>query len=306
MHAISRMFYTGWQLLRLIAVVASSIATILSSMLPLFLANKLSLDHFFLALIFFSVGALFVHGILTHLMNDYVDDLSGTDTHSPAILSGGSRVIQKGLMRPEVVWLLGKWLAIILLIVAGIFAVIGTYELTILIVVGVWGATSYSLPALRLSYYPFLGEWLSLFPAMFFLGIAAPWIILESIPPWAIQNSLINALFCMGWVMVHHIPDLEADKRAVPMKRTSAVWATEKFGLKYAPFPAFLYIFIAGICLGWVSIDRPMAALYAGLLIIVALILIGRMDPMNLKQVTNYEKILLLLAVCIAMILGTF
>lgn len=303
---ISNAFHTGWQLLRLIAVVSSSIATILSSMLPLFLDGISTTTYLVFMLSFFSISAILVHGVLTHLFNDYSDYLSGTDAHSPAILSGGSRIIQKGLIKPQNVWKLGKWLAFILLIIGGLLAIIGRYELTILIVIGVWGAVSYSLPSIRLSYFPFLGEWLSLFPAMFFLGLAAPWIIIESIPIWAIQNAMINALICMGWVMVHHIPDLEADRQAVPMKQTSVVWFANRFGIKHARFPAFLYILMAGLCLIWVSLDRTLAAILCAILIFFSLLLILKMNPNNLEQVTNYEKILLLIAIMIAVFLGIF
>src|SRR5690625_4688610 len=299
-------FHAGWNLLRLVAVVSSSIATILSGLLPLFLKSSFSSGYLFFILIFLSLSAILVHGVLTHFFNDYTDFLSGTDAYSPAILSGGSRVIQKGLIRPHVVWQLGKWIAIILLAIGVLLAVVGRYELTILIIIGVWSAASYSLPPIRLSYFPFLGEWLSLFPAMFFLGLAAPWIMTESIPLWAVQNSLINALICMGWVMVHHVPDLEADRQAIPIKRTNVVWFTEKFGINYARFPAFLYIGIASLCLIWVSFERPWASIIAVLMTVIALILILKMDPKNLMQVTNYEKTLLLLAVMVALILGVF
>lgn len=303
---ISRSFYTGWKLLRFIAVASSSIATILSSMLPIFSNTDASVKYLLFMLVFLSMGAVLVHGVLTHLFNDYTDFKSGTDAHSPAILSGGSRVIQKGLMRPHIMWKLGKWLALTLLAIGGLLAVMKQYKLTILLVVGVWGAASYSLPSIRLSYMPFLGEWLSLFPAMFFLGIAGPWIMLDTIPIWAVQNAIINALICMSWVMVHHIPDIEADRQAIPVKRTTVVWFAEKLDITYVRFPAFLYMFLASLCMIWVSIDRPFAALLSLIMAIIALILIFKTDPKNLQQVTSNEKIMLLLAVITALVLGIF
>src|SRR5699024_7017878 len=107
-----------WTLLRVIAVFSSSIAAIFSSLLPLYLSTSLSAEHFILMFIFLGAAALTFQGILTHLFNDYTDYLSGTDQHSPAILSGGSRVIQKGLIRPHRMWQIGKWLAIGLLVIA--------------------------------------------------------------------------------------------------------------------------------------------------------------------------------------------
>src|SRR5690625_450625 len=138
-------------------------------------------------IIFLSVGALMIHGLLTHLFNDYTDFKTGTDAHSPAILSGGSRVIQKGLISPKTILKLGIWISVGLLSIAIFMLLINRYELTILILMGLWGATSYSLPPFLLSYRPFLGEWLSLFPSIFFIGLAGPWLILDTVPLWAIQ-----------------------------------------------------------------------------------------------------------------------
>src|SRR5699024_12217218 len=95
------------------------------------------------------------------------------------------------------VWWSGIILTIILLVFAGLMAIMGQAKVTFLIIVGVWSAISYSLSPLRLSYRPFWGEWLSLFPAMFFLGIADTWLILDTIPMLAIQNALINAIIYM-------------------------------------------------------------------------------------------------------------
>lgn len=299
-------FRISWMLLRFIAVISSSIVVILSSLLPLFLHTSFSTAYLIGMLIFLSVAAIMVHGLLTHLFNDYADFLSGTDDHSPAILSGGSRVIQRGLMRPETVKETGKWIAIVLIVIAFMMLFVGRYKLTILILIGIWAAASYSLPPIQLSYRPFLGEWLSLFPAVLFIGLAGPWIIMENIPLWAIQNAIINALVCMAWVMVHHIPDLDADRMAAPMKRTSVVWAVDTFGLKMARFPAFLYLFMAGLVATWLLQERPWAG---GLLLVflsIGLALVLKINPKNHQQVTQIEKVLLLLAIIIAITLGIF
>src|SRR5690625_5009133 len=103
------MLHGGWMLLRLLAVISSSIVTILSSLLPLFLYSSLSNHYVSSMCMFLSRGAITIHGMLTHLLNDYVYDLPGTDARSPARLSGGSRVIQKGVIRPQAVWKIGKW-----------------------------------------------------------------------------------------------------------------------------------------------------------------------------------------------------
>lgn len=301
---MQNIFKIGWTLLRIIAVISSSIVTILSSLLPLFLYTTLSNSYLFFILLVLSFAAIVIHGGLTHLFNDYADHLSGTDELSPAILSGGSRLIQKKLITPESVYKIGKWISISLIMIALIMAIINRLELSILILIGVWAAYSYSLPPLRLSYRPFLGEWLSLFPAIFFLGLAGPWIILETIPLWAYQNAGINALVCMGWVMVHHIPDITADQKSKPMKKTSVVWFVNKFGLASANIPALIYYGMAFIYSFWLLSNRLVAGIVVILLLFFVLIFISKIKMYDTNQVTNTEKILLLIAIMIAIILG--
>ncbi|PSL42986.1 1,4-dihydroxy-2-naphthoate octaprenyltransferase [Salsuginibacillus halophilus] len=296
----------GLALLRSIAVVSSSVATIISAMLPFFLYSTISTSYLLMMFFVLLLGAFTIHGVLTHAFNDYMDYLSGTDAYSPAILSGGSRVIQDGIITPPVLWLIGKWLAIALLVTAFVLALFSYYILSFLLVIGVWAAASYSLPPLRLSYRPFLGEWGSLFPSILFLGLAGPWLIVGEIPVWAAQNAVINALFCLAWVMVHHIPDLDADKRAVPAKRTSVVWFADTFGRYYARFPALLYLGAAGLCIIWLGFDRVWATGTLTITISIALFLVLKMDVENHQQVSSYEKILLLLAMITAAALGIF
>ena len=301
---MTRILSEGWGILRLIAVVSSSVTAVLSSLLPLLLYTSHSPVTLFYLFLFLCGGAIVVHGLLTHLFNDYADFTSGTDEHSPAILSGGSRVIQKGIMTPQVVWWSGVILTMILLIFAGLMAFVGQAKVTFLIVIGIWSAISYSLSPLRLSYRPFWGEWLSLFPAMFFLGIAGPWLILDSIPMWAIQNAVINALICMAWVMVHHIPDLEADQKAVPVKETTVVWFTNRFNSFYARVPALIYLSLAGLCTVWIAFSRIGAALSLIILIGMASHLVIKLKVGDHEQVTQSEKGLLLLAMVIGLVLG--
>lgn len=293
-------------LLRSIAVVSSSVATILSSMLPLFLYTSIPTEYLIILFVMLTTAAFIIHGVLTHAFNDYTDYHSGTDANSPAILSGGSRVLQQGKISIHTLWLLGKWLAIALLILAVIFAVLAQYKLTILLLIGVWGAGSYSIPPLRLSYRPFLGEWFSLFPSILFLGFAGAWLALGYVPLWAMQNAVINGLICLAWVMVHHIPDLDADKKAVPVKQTSVVWFTTTFGLYYSRFPAVIYLSMAGLCALWLGFDRVWAAGGLSIIIVSALYLVLKMKVEDHEQVSKYEKILLLLAMTTAIWLGIF
>jgi 1,4-dihydroxy-2-naphthoate polyprenyltransferase len=293
-------------LFRSAAVVSSSAAAILSSMLPLLFYTELKPGYLALLFLLLIAAAFAVHGVLTHAFNDYTDYKSGTDQWSPALLSGGSRVLQTGVMKPEGLKKIGVRLTFVLLTLAAVSIIAGRIEAAVLLTVGVWGAYSYSMPPLRLSYRPFFGEWASLFPSILLLGTAAPWIALGTIPVWTWQNALINALFCLAWVMIHHIPDIKADKRAEPVKKTTVVWAVQKFGYYASSFPASGYLLLTIIPIFWMVQDRPAAAFGALSAVTGSLFLIHKIDPENVREVTDCEKKLLLLAVFTAVWLGIF
>ncbi|MGP4077640.1 prenyltransferase [Halobacillus sp. K22] len=295
-----------WLLMRFIAVISSSVATIVSTVLPLYLYFSFSTSQLMILFLLLIFGAFLIHGILTHILNDYVDDLSGTDTYSPAILSGGSRVIQSGFVSQADLWRIGKGLLLLLGITIGVLFISGFYKLGILLAVGVWGAVSYSLPPLQFSYRPFLGEWLSTFPSVLFLGLAGAWLTLDTLPEWVVQNAVINALFCIAWVMVHHIPDREADKKATPLKQTSVVWAADKFGIAYARLPALIYFALTSLCALWLGFDRSWAALGVMLMAGASIYLIIKMNMHDYEQISAYEKIILILAMINAVWLGIF
>ncbi|MCG1010115.1 prenyltransferase [Salinicoccus sp. ID82-1] len=293
-------------LLRVVAVVASSIATIISTILPLAFGYDISNVDLFLLFLLLVVGAFLVHGVLTHVFNDIADFKSGTDQESPGMLSGGSRVLQNGVMTLDMLVRIGLVVTLLLLIATALFITFGQMELAILTIVGLWGAISYSLKPFRFAYRPFLGEWLSLFPSILLLGLAAPWLMLDDIPLWAWQNALINALWCMAWVMIHHVPDIEADRNATPMKQTTVVWAARQFGVKAAPSPALFYLVIVGLLAISVIWDRPIAAVGTLLLLGYGIYMVLKINVDDVEQVTAYEKVLLLLAMATAIWLGLF
>lgn len=293
-------------LLRVIAVVGSSVATVISTWLPLLFLYDFSAGTLLMLMVLLITGAFMIHGVLTHVFNDITDFESGTDQFSPALLSGGSRVIQTGVMSVSLLKKIGLTLTAALLLLAVILAIAGQFELAILIVVGIWGAAAYSLKPFRFAYHPFLGEWLSLFPSMLFLGLAAPWLMLESIPIWGWQNALVNALWCMAWVMVHHVPDLEADRKAVPVKRTSVVWAVDRFGIPGARYPAVLYLGLAGVAALWSLASRPVAGIGVTVILVYGIFLVVKMNPANAQEVTDIEKKLLLAAMGTAVWMGIF
>src|SRR5699024_2750153 len=102
------------------------------------------------------------------------------------------------------------------------------------------------------------------------------------------------------------IPDIEADRKATPIKRTSVVWFVDKFGMRFASFPAALYFVTAALWSIWLFSDRLWTGVIVMVLLIVAVFFVFKIQPNKLQQVTNIEKILLLIAMVIAIVLGVF
>ncbi|WP_322923349.1 prenyltransferase [Paenibacillus campi] len=293
------------RLVRPIAVLCSSVAIIFSGVFPLVTYGNVPVSTIVLISVVLLVGCILIHGMLTHALNDYIDHLSATDQRSPAMLSGGSRIIQEGRITPGLLYRFGLWLTGILLVLDVILLLTGQYRLAILLLVGIWGAASYSLPALRLSYYPLAGEWISTFPSALFLGLGGAWLATGEFPLWSVQNALINALYCIAWVMVHHIPDLDADRQASPVKRTSVVWCADRWGVEFSRLPALAYMLLIALCSLWLAISgRYIAAASIGIIVLLSIWWIWQMDVHNPASVTACEKKLLLLAIAGAVLLG--
>lgn len=292
-----------WQLIRIIPVLSWSGAGVLTTLLPLVLYHNAPLW-----LVFPFIGGVLVQGLLAHSINDLTDYNSKTDQYSPGILSGGSRVIQKGLLTiPQLKAL------ILLLLFLGIFSEFlfienDQYVLSIVMAIGIWSALSYSLPPLRLSYAPFIGEWLCAFPAMISLSLTSPLFYLHNLPDWAIENAIVHAFLSLGWLMIHHIPDCDADKTALPCKNTTVVWSLHHFRNKKwaAKLPAFFYITLAGLFVLSFFVQRPLATAGSFFIILSILYLVFHTDPDSLEKVTLTEMKVIVLTFCNAIWLGIF
>ncbi|GGN94444.1 prenyltransferase [Saccharibacillus kuerlensis] len=306
-HPAAVLLKNGLHLMRPAAVGASSVVIIFSGVYPLFLDPAVPVSRSLTVSLILLVGCLLIHGLLTHSLNDYTDYRSGTDDRSPAMLSGGSRVIQNGRMTPEALGRFGFGLTAVLLACSVLLIIFGQIRLAVLLLIGIWGAVSYSVSPLRFAYIPFAGEWLSTFPSTFALGLGGVWLLLGSLPEWAVQNAWINAMYCIAWVMVHHIPDLDADRSASPVKRTSVVWAADRFGTAFARLPAVLYFTIIGLSAIWFAwSERWIGA--AGIIAAAALSIywLAKVDVRDPEAVTACEKKMLLTAIVLAVWLGIF
>jgi len=178
-----------------------------------------------------AAGAALFQGLVTHAVNDLEDWRSGTDPLSPGLLSGGSRVIPRSLLSEREVW----WVAVLALMAAlALSALLYLRHGPVVLAVaatGVWVAVSYTLPPLRLSYRPFVGELLAGWPAVFAIIIGA-FVILAGPPNPAVwAAAAIQATLSIAWVMQHHLPDVTSDLRASPTKVTTPAYFSRRWGL---------------------------------------------------------------------------
>lgn len=292
-------------LTRIIAVAFSSFVTVLSTSIPLFLFYP-ELDNGILLILMgiLLLGSFLTHGLLTHIVNDLADFKSGTDDYSPGVLSGGSRVIQNKVFTYGQLKSLGIILSAVMLFISILFFIFGYMKLGILTIIGIWGALSYSIKPFSFAYRPLAGEWLSLFPSMLFLGLAAPWIMLDTIPLWAWFNAIINAIWCMAWVMVHHIPDIDADQRARPVKLTTVLYAANRWGRRAAHVPAVVYLIMVAVLAVIMTSTRELAGLGTLIISIVTVLMLFDMKNGDVEDVTAVEKKMLIMASVTAIFLG--
>lgn len=252
------------------------------------------------------IGIFLIQGILTHAYNDLADFKSGTDQLSPAMLSGGSRV----LIEEQISHTALKYITIVTtFIVAFLFILAigsGANRLAVLLAIGWFTAFSYSVQPFSFAYRPFIAEVFSLFPSIFMLTIAAPWLALGEIPVWAVQNGIVNGLWFIGWVQISAIQDIYSDSQATPKKRTTAVYMTERFGIDKSIYAPLLYFSLMIPVALWILFTRPIAGIILAVLLGIVFYLVINMNARDNHDVARRLKLILIGAGVIAITLGLF
>ena len=219
---------------------ATLVPIVLGSVIAWHNAGGFSWMYFFLALL----GGILINAGL-NLANDYYDHTSGVDElnryHNPC--SGGSRVIQEGLVSP--VWIL--WSAIICFSVGagiGVFldSVLPGHVLLIIGLSGVFLAFFYSAAPLRIGYTG-LGEiacGLGFGPVMVLGSYYVQTGKLAWQPLWA---SLPVGILVALVLYINEFPDHDSDKQA--NKRTLVVILGKKNAIRLYPvFLLLTYVFV--------------------------------------------------------------
>lgn len=280
---------------RFIPVVASTLCAFALGILPAAAQNGFNyLTAWHILLIVFAGTTL--HCITGHAYNDLADWRSGTDKHSPGLLSGGSGVIEEGLLNERGLFLIGlAGMALPVLIGLYFYSLRGVIVIYI-ILTGIWAGASYSLPPFRLAYRPLAGEWLALFPAFAAITAGSFFILTGVIELQVIMAGAIHGLMTLGWIMQHHLADIESDLYAVPVKTTTPAFVYNKWGLNATRFVPAAYFFMAAAA-GMASgiLINPVLALPvipSCLCIYIAL----TSDPSDVRSITAAEIKMLAIA----------
>lgn len=180
-----------------------------------------------------ALGVL-IQGLLAHCVNEVADWRSGTDRHpSPRLISGGSKVIAAGLLGERALWAAFA-AAFAATTVLGL-ALVASRGLVMLPfgLVGVAGAVAYTLPPVRASYRPFVGEAVA-FACLADCVIGADLLQGARVGATTVAAACAVAAYAVSMLMVHHYLDIEADRLATPPKVTSIVRLGLERGRRYA------------------------------------------------------------------------
>jgi 1,4-dihydroxy-2-naphthoate polyprenyltransferase len=185
-----------------------------ASIIPVVLGSALAFrDGAFVWEMFWAIAAAIVAvNIGTNLSNDYFDHISGADDRNPAPtrFSGGSRVIQEGLISPENIFI-AAMISYAVAIILGLYLVFRSDW--VLLFFGIPGVTLsffYTAPPLKLGYRgwgePLVGILLG---PVAVLGTYYVYTRMLSVQ--AIFLSLPVGFLVMGILYINQFPDAEHD-----------------------------------------------------------------------------------------------
>ena len=220
---------------------ATIVPVALGSILAWYDTNNFMWARFWLAM----VGAILIH-TGTNLANDYFDHLSGCDAANatPTPFSGGSRVIQEGLINPKKI-LCVALATFILGSIIGLYLnyVSGKNVILVLGITGVFLGFFYTAKPLRIGYTS-LGE-LAVgigFGPLMVMG--AYYVQTQSLPFKVFLISIPVGILIALVLFINEFPDYSADKSA--NKRTLVVILGKKTAvILYHALLAGVYLAVA-------------------------------------------------------------
>jgi len=252
-----------WAVAARLPFLTASVLPVLATVAAAWRADgTLNAAHAALAL----VGVAFIH-LGANLANDYFDHLSGNDAANrlPTPFSGGSRVIQEGIVTPRAV-LLAAVVCTAIGCACGIWLWLASPGHTLL-AIGVAGVAlgwSYVGPPLRLCHHG-LGEAAILLAFGILPALGTEWALRGQLTPEVSWVGLPAGLLVALILLVNEFPDIAADgavgKRTLPVRL-----GPRRAGALYAGVLLIAYAAVGvGVLLRWMPPWAGLVALVAPL-----------------------------------------
>lgn len=230
-----------------------------------------------------AVGVL-LQGLVAHSVNEIADWRSGTDRDpAPRVISGGSKVIASGLLRPRELAVVGVVAAAAAAAVGLAAAAVWGWVLLAYGAAGLAGAVLYTLPPVRAAYRPFSGETIA-FVCIWGCTTGAYVLQRGELSGGVALAGIAYAASCVAMLMMHHYLDRGPDSRAFPPKTTTIVLLGSS-GRRYAV--AWAVIALGGAVALTALVDQRFTILAAGFA--AALVLHLAVDPDDPASVTRCE-----------------
>ena len=230
-----------------------------------------------------AVGVL-LQGLVAHSVNEIADWRSGTDRDpSPRVISGGSKVIASGLLRPRELAVVGVVAAVAAAAIGLAAAAVWGWVLLAYGAAGLAGAVLYTLPPVRAAYRPFSGETVA-FVCIWGCTTGAYVLQRGELSGGVALAGIAYAASCVAMLMMHHYLDRGPDSRAFPPKTTTIVLLGAS-GRRYAVAWAVIALGAAAVLSALV--DQRFTILAAGFA--AALVLHLVVDPDDPASVTRCE-----------------
>lgn len=246
-----------------------------------------------------AVGVL-LQGLVAHSVNEIADWRSGTDRDpSPRVISGGSKVIASGLLRPRDLAVVGAVAAVAAAALGLVAAALWGWVLVAYGAAGLAGAVLYTLPPVRAAYRPFSGEAVA-FVCIWGCTTGAYVLQRGELSGGVALTGIAYAASCVAMLMMHHYLDRVPDSRAFPPKTTTIVLLGSS-GRRYAV--AWAVIALAAAVALTALVDERFAILAAGFAAALALHL--AVDPDDPASVTRCELGVILLAMGAGLVTAT-
>jgi 1,4-dihydroxy-2-naphthoate octaprenyltransferase len=242
--------------------------------------------------------ATLVQGFETHAVNEIYDWRSGTDRADvPRVLSGGSKVLNRGLLTIRELWVVFAVSSAFVFLLTAYLVLARSWLVIAFVLPGYVSGLVYTMPPIRTAYRPFAGEVSGGFLGVMLCVLGGYYVQTLTISAAAVVASMAYACVCVAMLMMHHYLDVEADLAAQPPKRTTIAFLGRRSGKIYTESYAVAALVGFAVLAAWyplVLTAVPFAAL--------AVLAHVRTRPADMGSVTGNELRVIQLGIATGMV----